>query len=37
VADELAGCGKTLARTGVDLILCRRIAMDVAHDAWNGP
>ena len=31
----LAGCGKTLARTGIDLILWRRIAMDVANDAWN--
>ena len=32
----LKGCVKTVARTGVDLILCHRLKAEVACDAWNG-
>src|SRR4051794_37571699 len=32
----LAGCGKTLARTGIDLMCCRSIE-EAATDAWQGP
>src|SRR4051794_33005229 len=36
-SDVLTGCGKTLARTGIDLILCCRSIEEAATDAWQGP